>query len=211
MQAIETEDQVTLSVESRREVIARLEDLGNVSGSCTNAIFEYLNFVGTKSRIPEILARAEEYGAQQKTMKLDPLKRYPISEEMALIFAAKDVLDWGDEEVKELGRSIPRVSLLVKMFLRYFLNLDSTTRQAKKYWDKHYDFGEINIISTDIESDDYTVEVTDFDIHPVYCVFLCGFLETMIGFVQTRPVKSWVIRCSSGDGINKFGFGFADS
>lgn len=195
-------------VEARRSVVTRLLSSGNVSGSCTNAIFDYLRFVGAGERVPEILARTEEYGATQKTTKVDPLRRYPIAIEMSLIFASKDVLGWGHDELKELGRNIPRVSFVVKLFLRYFLTLETSTREASKYWDKHFDFGELEVLSTDIDSGNYIVEVRGFDIHPDYCVFLCGFLETMIGFVVSRPIQSEVIKCSDGDGLNRFRFSY---
>lgn len=192
--------------QDRRVTVDRLRHLGNVSGSCTNAIFDYLKYVGAEDKIPLILDRTEKYGFRQHATTVDPLKRYPVAEEMSLIFAAKDVLGWDNEAVKELGRNIPRVSFMVKMFLRYFLTLDTTTREAKKYWDKHFDFGELEVMNTDIESGNYVVEVRGFDIHPVYCSFLCGFLETMIGFVLTGPMGSEVVRCSDGDGVNRFRF-----
>src|SRR5690554_4199651 len=81
-------------IKDRQSVIARLLTVGNVSGSCTNAIFEYLDFIGAADRLPEIVTRAETYGASQGSRRLDPLLRYPIAEEMSLIFAAKDVLGW---------------------------------------------------------------------------------------------------------------------
>lgn len=204
MEAVENIKVENQRTESRQEVISRLISLGNVSGSCTNAIFEYLELIGEKDRIPEILARTKEYGAEQVGTRVDPLKRYPIAQEMALIFASKDILGWNNEQVKELGRNIPRISFIAKLLLRYLLTVETSKREGGKYWRRHFDFGELEVLSTDIQSGNYIVEVTGFDIHPTYCTFLCGFIETMIGFVVSDPLGSEVIKCSDGDGVNRF-------
>lgn len=211
MEVVENLKAENTGLENRQEVIARLVPLGNVSGSCTNAIFEYLEFVGEKDRIPEILAKTKEYGAEQIGTRVDPLKRYPIAQEMALIFAIKDILGWSSEQVKELGRNIPRISFIAKLLLRYLLTVETSKKEGGKYWKRHFDFGELEVLNTDIQSGNYIVEVTGFDIHPTYCTFLCGFIETMIGFVVSSPLGSEVVKCSDGDGVNRFRLWIKDS
>ena len=193
--------------ETYQETIKRLKNTGTVSGSCINGIFTYIDFIGKKEFVPEITERAREYGEQIDPNAIDSLGKYPVSEEVALLFATYDVLNWNDAQMKELGRNIPRVSLLVKFFLKHFISLEATTSQAKMYWRRHYDFGALDVTSSDLPGGNYIVEVTEFDIHPLYAEFLCGFLETMVGFVSPDPLGSEVTKYSeNSDGINRFRF-----
>lgn len=193
--------------ETREETVKRIKGVGTVSGSCINAIFTYLDFIGKKDSIPEIIERARAYGEQIDPSKVDSLEKYPISEEVALLFAVYDVLGWNESNIKELGRNVPRVSLLVKFFLKHFISLEATTSQAKMYWRRHYDFGALEVTSPDLPGGNYVVEVTGFDIHPLYTEFLCGFLETMVGFVSADPISSEIVKYSDGgDGVIRFRF-----
>lgn len=193
--------------ETREETIQRIKGVGTVSGSCFNAIFTYLDFIGKKDSVPEIIERARAYGEQVDPHSVDSLGKYPISEEVALLFATYDVLGWNESDIKELGRNIPRVSLLVKFFLKHFISLEATTGQAKMYWRRHYNFGALEVTSSDLPGGNYIVEVTEFDIHPLYTEFLCGFLETMVAFVSPSPISSEITKYSeNGDGVSRFRF-----
>jgi hypothetical protein len=193
--------------EKQREVVEKLKDVGNVSGSCINSIFAYLGIIGKQESVSAILKRAELYGGEIDPSATNSLRTYPIHVETALLMAVYDELGWNTAEIKELGRNIPRVSLLVKFFLKYFTTLETTTNQAKMYWHRHYDFGELEVVSSDLVGGNYIVEVQGFDMPPLYSEFLCGFLETMVGFVSAEPISSEIVKYSeNGDGVNRFRF-----
>ncbi|MEX0933476.1 MAG: hypothetical protein WDZ74_01850 [Candidatus Paceibacterota bacterium] len=48
--------------ETREETVERLKNVGTMSGSCINAIFTHIDFIGKKETIPEIIEQARAYG-----------------------------------------------------------------------------------------------------------------------------------------------------
>ncbi|MEX0910085.1 MAG: hypothetical protein WDZ75_02190 [Candidatus Paceibacterota bacterium] len=193
--------------ETRKEAVAKLRDIGNVSGSCINGVFTYLHFIEKDTFIPAIIKRTEEYGEKIDPPSIDSLRRYSISSEVALLMAVYDELNWTIAEIKELGRNIPRVSLLVKFFLKYFTTLEASTDQAKMYWRRHYNFGELEVTSSELAEGNYIVEIEGFEMPPLYSEFLCGYLETMVGFVSANPISSEILKYSDeNDPISRYRF-----
>ncbi len=156
---------------------------GNVKGSCGLAIFEYLREKVSEEEIKEIKKRINFYGYVLDPEKLSPVSMCPIDFELAIIFSIQDVLGWKDSEIKEMGRNIPKLSFIVKFFVKYLVSLKKGYEHSSIYWQTHFDFGKMETPELNEKENYLVLTLKEFDIHPIYCVFLTGYFETMAGFI----------------------------
>lgn len=182
-----------------KETVERLKNLkGNVKGDCTEAIVKYLKEIKKESYLPEIQKKMmTEYGFNEDLEKIKPLNWYPIAFEVALIFSIKEVLDLKDDEIKDLGRNLPKIAFIVRVLMKYFLTLKRGYEEAPNFWKKHYDFGIMENVEFNQEERFLILRIKDFNLHPLYCTFLEGYLETIVKY-SVISEKVWVeeVKCS---------------
>jgi len=180
---------------------ATIEDLkeikGNVRGSCSQSMVSYLKEIGKEEYLPRIQERFKEYGFEEKLNEIISMKEYPIAFEVALIFSIKEVLNWGEKEIKELGRNVSKMSFIVKLLMKYFLSAKKSYQQAPAYWKKHFDFGELEAPEFNEKDKYFILRVKDFALHPLHYKFLEGYFETMATFViSAKKFRSEERKCT---------------
>lgn len=173
---------------------------GKVRGSCSESMIEYLKNIGKEDYLPKIEAKLKEYGFEEKIRKIDPLRWYPIAFEVALIFSIYEILDWKKEQLKELGRNIPKISFIVRLLMKYFVSTERSYRAARVYWKKHFDSGEFQSVELNKKGKYILVRIKNFDLHPLYCIFLEGYLETMTNFIiKSKKIWTTETKCTFKD------------
>ena len=180
------------------ETVAKLKKIkGKVRGSCSESMVNYLRAIGKEKYFPKIQEKLREYGSEERMEQIDSLKWYPIAFEVVLIFSIKEVLNWEEKEIKELGKNVPKMSMVVKLLMKYFLSAKRSYRETPTYWKKHFNFGEILTPEFNEKEKYFILRIKDFNLHPLYCKFLEGYFETMATFViRAKNFESKEIRCS---------------
>jgi hypothetical protein len=181
---------------------------GKVRGSCSESIVKYLKRINKESYLPEIEEKLKKYGFEEKLAKIDPLKWYPIALEVALIFSAKEVLNWGEKEIRELGKNIPKMSMMIRLLMKFLISLKVLFKKAPFYWEKHFNFGKLTVPEINEKEKYLLVKIENFDLHPLYCKFLEGYFETMLLFVsKTKNIEVKEIKCPfKGNSSHEFLF-----
>lgn len=191
-----------------KETIEKLSKTNwKVKGACTQAIVEYLKLIGKGDQISKIEKRMQEYGFEINLEKVNPFKMYPIAMELALIFSIKEILNWGEKEIKELGRNTPKFSFIVKILMKYFISPQRSYKESPVYWKTHFNFGLLETPEFNDKEKYYFLRIKNFDIHPLYCVFLAGYFEAISSFMfrVEKTIWSQEIKCTfKGDPYHEF-------
>jgi hypothetical protein len=181
---------------------------GKVRGSCLESIVKYLKRINKESYLPKIEEKLKKYGFEEKLAKIDPLKWYPIAFEVALIFSTKEVLNWGEKEIRELEKNIPKMSMMIKLLAKFLLSPKILHKKASIYWKKHFNFGKLSTLEFNEREKYFIVKIENFDLHSLYCKFLEGYFETMLLFVsKTRDIQVKEAKCTfQGNSFHEFLF-----
>jgi len=117
--------------------------------------------------------------------KIGALSFYPIGLRIISLLAIKKVFSFNDAKIKELGTFASRTSLMVKLFINYFLSVNKVFfEEAPRIWHKHYSVGELVPVKLSEEKKYGIIQIKNYQFHPIFCLYLgsylCGFFQMLI-------------------------------
>ena len=76
---------------------------------------------------------------------------YPEPLSTLIILTAKDLFNWTEKDIFEMGSSAPKYNFIAKILMRYFVSLEKFMTEIPKYWSKHLDRGKLEVTQLDEE------------------------------------------------------------
>jgi len=108
---------------------------------------------------------------------------YPLSWRVLSLLTIKEIFDWDDRDIVEMGLVAPKYSFIVKTLLRYFVSLEKTFSESAKYWEEHYSVGKLEAPEIDLKKKRLVLHLKDFKVHPILCTYLTGYFKTVAQLV----------------------------
>lgn len=137
--------------------------------------------------------------------KIRTMDFYPIGLQVINIIVMKELFHYGDEKVKEMGGFNAKFSLLIKLFMRYFVSIGRVAKVASKIWRKHYTIGRLIPAEYDEKKGYLIIRLEDFSVHPLLCVDLLGYFSSVVKMVVGKEVEGEEIKCTHrGDDYHEF-------
>jgi len=159
----------------------------NVPGKVRGQVFitdiEYLkNKVGEKG-ITLLKKKIKEWGDLFDYEKIETMEWYPVGLRVLSLLAIKETFNWGDKEIFDMGNSAPKYSFIVKLLMKYFLSTQKTFKESPKYWEKHYNVGELESIELNEKEKYGILRLKNFKIHPILCTYYRGYFLRFAQYV----------------------------
>jgi hypothetical protein len=146
-------------------------------------------------------------GFPMKYDEIETMKHYPIGLRAISLLAVKNAFGFNAEDIKKMGMAAPKISLIIKFFMQYFLSAEKTFLEIPKMWRRHHSVGEIEPIEFDAKKRQAIVRIKKLDLHPIFCCFLTGYFSTvtkMIEKLAVFPVCKETKCTFSGDEYHEF-------
>ncbi len=123
-----------------------------------------------------------------------------------MIVACKEVLEWTDEDVFEMGRFAPRASFFIKTIMQYIVSIDALFKSADDYWKKQQSFGSIVPVEINKEENYAIVRIEDFKTHPLICIYHKGYFTGVVSLsVKSQNLTVEETKCAHrGDEYDEF-------
>jgi hypothetical protein len=174
------------------------EKLMNIQGEARGITFKTdANFVLAeygRTALDKVEALLAKVGQSFKYGRIQSMAFYPIGLRILSLLAIKEALNLPQSKIQEMGARAPKESLLIKLFMKFFLSLQSTKKQVPLMWQKHYTKGELT--AEPHEKERYiVVRLKGLTLHPLFCVYLKGYLGTIAHMVVKQPVRSQETEC----------------
>ena len=114
-----------MSVISKEEISEIISSYGQVRGVvlCTDA--EYIRRHEGEEALRRVEKETEEMDYPIDYSKVKPMDWYPVGLRGISLLAVKEALNWDAQQLKEMGWSAPKYSIITKLMLRYFVSLDT--------------------------------------------------------------------------------------
>ena len=156
-------------------------DYGQERGGDVLFLYNYVKTKEGEKGLAKVIYELEEAGYEIPDFKnINEMDWLPSSLPTAFMLAMAKALDWRENDVIELGKSTISMHSLVKIFVRYFASVRKTFEMAARTWQKHYTFGEIEIVSLDEKKKEVMVRISKFKKHPITCLYLQGLFSKII-------------------------------
>jgi len=134
----------------------------------------------------------ERMGCPMSYKGIRPLDFYPVGLRPISLLAIKRALNLRDENIRDLCGYATSVSLIVRLYLKFFYSLPKIIEKASKIWGEYFTVGEIRVVEYDEKKKFAIIETKGLDLHPVFCgPCLEGYLENLVKMI----VKSEEVTC----------------
>lgn len=111
---------------------------------------------------------------------------YPLGLEAVTLIAIKRLFGYDNEKFQEMGKFEPKGSLILKLFMKYFVSLKRVAEEAPKMWRKYYTVGDLKVIDYDLDKRYIILRLENFRLHPLLCQDLIGYFSSVVKMVVGR-------------------------
>jgi len=167
-----------INLPSIEEIKKLMEAPGRVKGTSFKGEMEYILEKKGKEGIKVVEKEIKRLGYPIEYKKIKETEWYPLGLKMASLYAILTTFNWGEKELGEIAETAPKVSFVVRLFMRYFVTPEKIFRMAaSRMWERYFNTGSLE--ATDFKrtkKDGYAIlRIKNFKLHPLYCFFLGHF------------------------------------
>ncbi len=127
------------------------------------------------------------------------MEYYPLGLRAISLLAIAEEFEMNKKGVENLGRFSPRVSFVIKFFMKHLISMKKTFDQASKLWKKHYTVGSLKARDYDSEKGELFLDLVNFKIHPVFCDYLKGYFAQIGEITTNSSTQASQINCVFSD------------
>jgi hypothetical protein len=191
---------------TQKEIKEIIKEKGEVKGAVLQTDAEHIRQTKGEGGLRLVEEKTKEFGYPIDYNAIRTLDWYPLWMRVVSLLAAKEVFNWENKEIMEMGNLAPKYSFIVKMLLSYFLTLKKSLEEAPIYWEKHYTAGEIEFIKLDEKEKYFIIRLKNFKIHPILCVYYAGYFKRYAHYViKNRGITIEETKCMfKGDDCHEF-------
>ncbi|MBD3207992.1 MAG: hypothetical protein GF370_00875 [Candidatus Nealsonbacteria bacterium] len=188
------------------EKIEKLMDLeGEVKGVAIKSELDFiLNREGSEG-LKKVEDKIGEFGYDLEREKISDMKLYPLGLYGSIQLAVKELFDYQEKEFREMGAFEAKMSLIMRLFMRYFVSIDVMANQVSKMWRTYFTTGELEVVKINKKERCIVADLKDFKIHKLQCNVLVGYFASVIQMVTGTETTCEETKCPfSGDGFHRF-------
>lgn len=164
-----------------------MEIEGEARGVTFKTDFQYILKEKGEKGVKKLEEKLKEVNCPIDYKKIDTLAFYPLGLRIVSLIAIKEVFNFDEKKIEEMGRYAPKISLIVKLLLKYFISpKKAIMKETPRGWRKHYTLGELEPVEYNEEKKYFRVRIKNFKILPLYCCYylkgyFCGVIEMLTG------------------------------
>lgn len=146
-----------------------------------------------------------ELGHSVKYKNIRPMSFYPIGLEAVTLLVVKELFNLSDEELREIGEYQTKISLIIKLFMKYFVSMKVVAQKAPIMWRKYYTVGDLKVVELNEEEKYVILQIKDFKIHSPYCRMLEGYFASVVKMIVNENADCKEVKCPfKGDNYHEF-------
>ena len=166
---------------------------------------EFILYKKGEEGLKKLEDELEKFGHPIKYKTLEDMSFYPVGLEALTFLASKKLFNFSEQDFIEMGKFNSKVSLIVRLFMKYFVSLDSMAKEAPKFWKKYYTRGELKIVELDKEKKHAVARIENFELCPCHCYTMKGYFISVVKMILGCPVSCEETKCTfRGDEYHEF-------
>ena len=164
-----------------------IEKITQIKGNARGAVFQtHATFIRRKKGeegLKAVEKKMAELGYPINFKKIKAVGWYPEALSCLIILVARDLFNWTEKDIFEMGYSAPRYSFIARTLMTYFLSLKRFLVEVPRYWKKHLDFGELEVVEFNEEKKYIILREKGYEFHPLICVYHAGYYQGITEYV----------------------------
>ena len=150
---------------------------GEVRGVTLRGYRDYILKEEGEEGLEKIKKVMVEFGYPKEVRTMD---FYPIGYQVLAIEIMKRVFNYNEKNFQEIGEFSAKVSMIVRLFSRYFFSVEQAMKHIPKMWEKYYTVGKIDLGDYKEGETSLIIRLKDFHIHPLHGQVLVGYFSSLL-------------------------------
>lgn len=144
------------------------------------------------------------YPIEYKKLKI--MDFYPAGLRAISLLAIKEVFNLDKEGVRNVCAFHPKISLVMKLFAKYFYSIPVVMDQGPNIWKKYWTVGELVSVDYNKEKKHAIFRIKEFDLHPTFCNCMEGYFKgAAVLVLRNREITCEETKCTfRGDEYHEF-------
>ena len=134
------------NISLKQEADRLLKIPGNVKGVVFQTHYKYILYRTGEEGVKTVEAKLEELGHPLKFKEIKSWLWYSEGLDVLIFLILKDIFNWDDSDIFDMGTSAPKYSFIVGTLLKTFISPKKFFEETPKYWEKHYSFGQMEAL-----------------------------------------------------------------
>jgi len=189
-----------------KEIAEKLMELkGEARGTHFISDSQYVLAKKGEQGLKKVEEELKKIGFPIEYKKIKNSDFYPIGLRAISLLAIKKVFNWEDEAIRNLCGFATRVSMIIRLYLKFFYSIEKMTKIAPKMWNEYFTVGSLKVTEYDKEEKRVVLRIEDFELHCVYCRCLEGFFGNIVKMVVgVKEVNCKEQKCSVPENCHEF-------
>jgi predicted hydrocarbon binding protein len=177
---------------------------GKTRGISIRGDLEFVKFKEGNEGLNKLRKEMEKVGYFPDP-KMKAMDFCPLGLELLTLLMIKQLFNYGEKEFYEMGEFSSRLSLILRLFMKYFVSVNAISGQASEIWRRYYTVGNFKVISIDEQKRTATLRLENFKLHELHCQNVRGYISNIIKMILNKKVNSKETKCPfRGDDYHEF-------
>lgn len=188
-----------------KEVAQKYLDIkGEARGVTLKVDWEYILKHEGREGLTKLEERLAELGYPLKYEEIKTMGFYPLGLDALSMAVIYELFHYDKETFIEIGRTAPKVSIFLKVFLKYFISPEQAVKEAPEMWRRHYSVGNLKI-EFNGEKKFAVIRLENFALHKIHCYNLLGYFAKILEMIVNKKASIVEDKCVfDGDGYHEY-------
>lgn len=190
---------------TKKEAENLMKIKGEVRGMTFKVDYEFILEEKGEEGLKKVEDRMAVLGYPLKYQEIKTMDFYPIGLSAIFLIVIKEVFNFNEQDLERWGRSVVKFSLIMKIFMKYFVSLELIAKQIPTIFRKHYTIGELKMPEYSEEKKYVILKLRNFQLTPIHCSIYKGYFAKTAEMVVKTPVTCKERKCMfRGDEYHEF-------
>ena len=145
----------------------------------------------------------EKFGYPYKNIQT--MDFYPMGLLAVALLSIKGLFNYDDKKFQEMGRFEAKFSLIIRLFMKYFISIERVIKEVPKMWRKYYTVGDLKVIEFNEKKKYAIIRLENFQLHPLLCQVFEGYFPSVLQMIVGGFVTCEETKCTfRGDDYHEF-------
>jgi len=170
-----------------------LEELKETAGKVRGVPLKTTSDFILKEEGEEGLRKLEQamagLGYPIKREEIRAMDFYPLRLWGLYLVVIKRLFNYSRERMAELGANNAKLSLIIRLFMKYFFSVEKLLGEVPRIWHKYYTVGDLKIYEYQEEENRAVIRLENFKLHPIFFEDLMGYFSGIVKMVTGKPAR----------------------
>lgn len=178
---------------------------GEARGVTLKVDWEFILKKEGKDGLKKLEDKMAELGYPLRYEDIKTMDFYPLGLDALSMTAIRDVFNYDKQKFIEIGETAPKLSIFLKVFLKYFVSPKQAIGEVAQMWRRHYDIGDLNVVEFNENKHYAIIRLENFKLHKIHCYSLQGYFSKILEMIVKAKVSAEERKCAfEGDNYHEY-------